>query len=63
MRGRDCQLTHKLDLGNQRLLNSSPIGMYILSTILTVGAIFKGAALREQCVAETIWKEYVTESS
>ena len=62
MRGCDCQLTHKLDLGNQRLLPSSPIvGMYILSTVLMVGAVFKDAVLREQCVAESIWKEYVTD--
>ena len=29
--------------------------------VSTVGAIFKEAALREQCVIETIWTVYVAE--
>lgn len=55
-------MTHKLDLGNQRLLTSSPgLAIYILSIILTVRDVFKDAALRKQCVVETIWMVYVTE--
>ena len=37
------------------------LGMYILPTVPTAGAIFKGAALRQRCVAETIWTVFVTE--
>lgn len=29
------------------------LGMYILPTVPTVGAIFEDAALRDQCVVET----------
>ena len=35
--------------------------MYVLPAIPTVGAIFKDAALRKQCVTDTIWKVYVAE--
>lgn len=33
------------------------LGMYILPTVPTVGAIFKDSALRDQCVVETTWAE------
>ena len=42
---------------------SSVLEMYILPTFATVRAIFKGSALREQCVVETICTGYVTESN
>ena len=62
MRGRHHQLTHELDEGNQRLLTFSPVvGMYVLPTVLTVGAIFKDTALREQCVIESIWAVSIAE--
>lgn len=35
--------------------SSCNLGMYVLPTIPTLGAIFKDAALREECVVETIW--------
>lgn len=39
LRGHDCQFTHELDLGHQRLLIPSPVlGMYVLPTVGTVGA-------------------------
>lgn len=64
MRGHDCQLTCKLDLGNWKLLTPSPIlGLYILPTVPKVGAIFKDVSLREQCVIETIWMAYMAEPS
>ena len=34
---------------------------YVLLTVPMVGAIFKDAALRKQCVTDTIWKVYVAE--
>ena len=40
---------------------SPVLEMYILPTVPTVGAIFKAAALREQCVVETIWAVDVAE--
>ena len=47
-RGRDQLLTLKPDLGNQRPLIPSPIlGMYLQSTILKAGAVFKDTALRQ----------------
>ena len=40
LRGCDHQLTRKLDPGNQRLLIPSPVlGMYVLPTIPTLGAV------------------------
>ena len=64
MRECDHQLTHKLDLSNQRLLTPFLfLGMYILPTVPTVGAIFKNAALRDQCAVETIWMVGVIEPS
>ena len=55
-------MTTELDLGNLRCLVSSPIfGMYALPTVSTLGAGFRNVALREECVAETIWTESVTE--
>ena len=63
-RGHDFPLTPELDLDNQRLLSPSPVlGMYILPTITTVGAVCKDVALREHCAVETIWTVHVTESS
>ena len=39
LRGGDCQLTHRLDLGNRKLLTPCPVlGMYILPIVLTLGA-------------------------
>ena len=35
--------------------------MYVVLAIPTVGAILKDAALRKQCVTDTIWKVYVAE--
>ena len=35
------------------------LGMYILPSIPTIGAIFKDMALREHCVSETFWMVYV----
>ena len=44
----DCHLTHELDPDIKMFLTPSPVlGMYILPTLLTVGAIFEDAALRE----------------
>lgn len=44
--------------GNQSLLAPSLIlGLYVLPTIPTAGAIFRDIVLREQCVAETPWTE------
>lgn len=37
------------------------LGMYIVPTLPTAKAIFKDAALRGQCVVETIWTAYLTE--
>ena len=37
--------------------------MYVLSTVPTVGAIFKDRALREQGFVETVWTAHVTEST
>ena len=39
------------------------LGIYILPTGPTVGAIFKDTALRKQCDVEVICMVYVTESS
>lgn len=40
LRGHDCSLTCKLDLGNWTFLTTSPVfGMYILPTIPTPGAV------------------------
>ena len=39
------------------------LGIYILPTMPTVGAIFKDTDLREQEVFETIITEYMTEPS
>lgn len=50
--------------GNLKAPHSLPIfGMYALPNIPTVQAVFKDAAWREQCVVDTTWKVYVTESS
>ena len=40
---------------------SPDLGMSVLLAIPTVGAIFKDAALRKQCVTDTIWKVYMAE--
>ena len=51
MRGHDCWLTHKLDVGSGRLLTPSPfLGLYNLlhlPTVPTPQAISKAAALTE----------------
>ena len=39
--------------GNRKLLTLLSLGLYILPTILTMGAVFKNTVLREQCVLET----------
>lgn len=47
-------MTQDLDPGNQRLLDLSLVlGMYVLPTITTAGAVFKDTASREQCVVVT----------
>ena len=62
-RRRDHQLTFELDQGNGRLLPLSPVlGMYALSTVLTVGTVFKDASWIEQCGVENNWTECVTET-
>lgn len=62
LRGHKCQLTHKLDPGNWRLLTPSPLlGMYLLPTNTTVGAGFKDTPLRELDDVKTIWTGYMTE--
>lgn len=56
-------LTHKLKLGNQRLL-APPLslgGVHVPPTSPTVGAIFKDADLREQYFVEIIGTGNVTE--
>lgn len=61
-RGCDHRLTLGLDLDNQSLLTSSPVlGICILPAVPTVGAFLKNEALRDQCVTETIWTEYMTD--
>ena len=46
--------------GQREVPQPSPdLGMSVLLAIPTVGAIFKDAALRKQCVTDTIWKVYV----
>ena len=55
LRGHVCHLIHELDLVNLRLLTPCPVlGMYVLPSGPTVGALFKDAALRGQCIVETI---------
>lgn len=55
-----CQLTHELELGDQRILMPSLVlGRYIPPAVPTVGHIFKNASLREHCVVETMWIVYV----
>lgn len=55
-------MTQELDLGNQRLLTHSPIlGTNFLSVVPMVETIFKDMAMREQCVVEMTWTEYVTD--
>lgn len=50
------------DLGNQRLLTSSPfLVLYLPSVIPIVEAFCKDTALREQCVVEMIWAGYMAE--
>lgn len=52
LRGHDCCLT----CGHRRLLTPSPaLEHTVLPMVPTVGAVFKDAALRKQCVFETIW--------
>ena len=64
LRGCDLRLTGELDVGNQKLLAPSPVlGIPTLPTIPTVEAIFKGTALGEQCVVDTIWTVIITEPS
>ena len=49
-------MTLNPDPGSRRLFTPSLVlGMYTLPTVPTVGAIFKEAVLREQCVLETLW--------
>lgn len=58
----DCQSATELDLGNLSHLIPSPIfGMYALPTVPTLGVGFRNVALREECVAEIVWTEFVTE--
>ena len=61
-RGRDPLLNLEPDLGNGRFLTLLPCPWNAHSAhIPTVGASFKDAALREQCVGETIWTGHQTE--
>ena len=61
-RGHDHWLTSELDPGNGRHLTPSPVlGMHILPTVPTMGAVFKDGAMREQRVVETIWTVHTTE--
>ena len=53
----------ELDQGNGRLLTLTPVlGMYALSTIPTVGTVFKDASWTEQCGVANDRTEYVTET-
>lgn len=52
------------DLDNWKLLTAAPVlGMYVVPTVHTVGGVFKGTGLREQCVVEIIGTVYMTEPS
>lgn len=54
--GCDCWLLDlRAGLGDPRLLTHLILGLYPLSTVPTVEAMFEEAALREQHVFETIW--------
>lgn len=55
------RLTQKLDQGNHRFFTLF-LSNVLLPTVPSVGVIFKDAALREQCVVETIWMVYMNES-
>lgn len=46
-------MTCEWNKGNRKLLTLLSLGLYILPTILTMGAVFKNTVLREQCVLET----------
>lgn len=48
-------MTCEWNKGNRKLLTLLSLGLYILPTIPTMGALFKNTALREQCVLETTW--------
>jgi len=63
MKAHDHRLIIELDPDSQRLLTTSPVlGIYVLPSVPTVGTFFKTEALRDQCVVETIWTEYVTKT-
>lgn len=54
MRGRDHRLTHELVPGIQVPPTLPVLGVHAPPPVPRVGAVFKDAAWREQCVAETI---------
>lgn len=63
LRGRDKWLTCRLDPSNQKLLTASPVlGKYTLTSLLSQSCC-KDIVLREPCVVETFWTEYMTEPS
>ena len=56
-------MTFEPDQGSGRLLPLSPVlGVYALSTVHTVGTIFKDASWIEQCGVENNWTKCVTET-
>ena len=56
------RLTQKLDQGNHRFFTLFLVLEMYFCPLPSVGVIFKDAALREQCVVETIWMVYMNES-
>ena len=55
-------MTCKLDLADWRNLDlSCVLEMYTLPMVPRLGAIFEEAALKEQCVSETLWTTCMSE--
>ena len=60
-RGHDCWLTHKLDLGNQRLLTPSPVlEMDVPPTVPIVGAVSRTQPGESKVLLRTCDKLHLT---